>query len=187
MFPFRHVDNLTILKEAYDRLVKGPNSDIHSFVLHTETFKEPLPALYEASAAEMAVELPKPVMLGFAMGIIKESTDSRTGRKAFYLFTVDKYGDQERSEMPLGKDFNSVIKGLMTNRKEANKLQDEVKRRLNSQYVHIDDKASLMKEVNNVLRTLILEACGGDEFGPEYVKYKKIRNSLGDNELNTED
>lgn len=187
MFPLRHVDNLTVLKEAYDRLVKGHNSDIHTLVLHTETFKEPLPALYEASAAEMAADLPKPVMLGFAMGIIKESTDSRTGKKAFYLFTVDKYGDQERSEMPLGKDFMSVIKGLMANRKEAGKLQNEVKRRLKSQYLHIADKAALMKEVNNVLRTHVLEACNGDEFGPEYVKYKKIRNSLGDNELNTED
>lgn len=187
LFPLRHVDNLTVLKEAYDRLIKGNNSDIHSLVLHTETFKEPLPSLYEASVAEMATELPKPVMLGFAMGIIKESTDSRTGRKAYYLFTVDKYGDQERSELPLGKDFNSVVKGLLSNRKEAGKLQDEVKRRLKTQYVHIDAKAALMKEVNNVLRSIILEACGGDEFSPEYVKYKKVRNSLGDNELNTED
>ncbi|MBD5355899.1 MAG: hypothetical protein HDR88_02700 [Bacteroides sp.] len=187
MFPLRHVENLKVLKEAYDRLVKGHNSDIHNLVLHTETFKEPLPSLYEASVAEMAADLPKPVMLGFAMGIIRESTDNRTGRKAFYFFTVDEYGDQERSEMPLGKDFNSVLKGLMANRKEAGKLQEEVKRRLKSQYVHIDDKAALMKEVNNVLRTHVLKACNGDEFGAEYVKYKKIRNSLGDNELNTKD
>ncbi|MBD5264625.1 MAG: hypothetical protein HDS48_03720 [Bacteroides sp.] len=187
MFPLRHVDNLTVLKEAYDRLVKGRNADIHSLVLHTETFKDPLPSLYETSLAEMALELPKPMMLGFAMGIIRESTDSRTGKKAFYFFTVDKYGDAERSEMPWGKDFPGVIKYLTTNRKEALILQDEVKKRLKRQYVHIDDKADLMKEVNKVLRTHVLEACGGDEFSPEYVKYKKIRNSLDENELNTED
>lgn len=187
MFPLRYVDNLIVLKEAYDRLVKGFNNDVHSLVLHTETFKKPLPLLYEASVAEMAMELPKPVMLAFAMGIIRESADGRTGKKALYKFTVDKYGDQERSETPWGKDFLSVIKWLTGNRKEAKWLQDEVTRRLEKDYVHVDDKAALMKEVNKVLRTYVLEACGGDEFGPEYVKYKKIRNSLGDNELNTED
>ncbi len=187
MFPLRHIDNLTVLKEAYDRLVKGHNSDINNLVLHTETLKEPLPSLYEASAAELALELPKPVMLGFAMGLIKESTDSRTGKKAYYYFTVDKYGDAVRSEVPWGKDFPGVIKYLMTNRKDALDLQAEVKKKLERQYVHIDDKADLMREVNKVLRSIILDACNGDEFSPEYVKYKKIRNSLGDNELNTED
>lgn len=183
MFPLRHVENLKSLKESYDRLMARPDKELHKFVLHTESFSEDLPSLYEASAAEIAVELPKPVMLGFAMGIIRESTDSTTGIKAFYLITVDKYGDAERSQNPLGKDFLSVIAYLKTNRKDFAKLKDEVKKRLKDDFVHIEKRRGLMNEVNNILRSHILDACGGDEFSPEYSKYKKVRNDIGDNEL----
>lgn len=183
MFPLRHVENLKSLKEAYDRLMARPDKELHKFVLHTESFADGLPSLYEASAAEVAIELPKPVMLGFAMGIIRESVDASTGRTAYYLFTVDKYGDAERSERPLGKDFLSVIAYFRTNRKDFSKLKEEVKNRLKEDFVHIEKRKELMKEVNSVLRTKVLEACGGDEFGSEYSQYKKVRNEIGDNEL----
>lgn len=183
MFPLRHIENLKSLKESYDRLMARPDKELHKFVLHTETFAEPLPSLYEASAAEIAVELPKPVMLGFAMGIIREGVDSTTGRKALYIFTKDKYGDTERSEKPIGKDFLDVIANLKTNRKDFAILKDEVKKRLKEDFVHIEKRKELMNEVNSVLRTHILQACGGDEFGGEYSQYKKVRNDIGDNEL----
>lgn len=41
----------------------------------------------------------------------------------------------------------------------------------------------LMKDENSVLRTIIFDACGGDEFDSEYYQYKKVRNEIGDNEL----
>lgn len=186
MFPLRHIENLKSLKEAYDRLMARPDKELHKFVLHTESFAEGLPSLYEASAAEIALELPKPIMLGFAMGIIREGVDNTTGRKAFYLYTVDKYGDAERGERPLGKDFLTILSCFKNNRKDFAKLKDEVKKRLKEDFIHIEKRKELMKEVNNVLRTHVLEACGGDEFGTEYSKYKKVRNDIGDNELSIE-
>lgn len=187
MFPLRYVENVKSLKDSYDQLVNSPNNAIHRLVLHTETFEEPLPSLFEASASEVAVELPKPVLLGLAMGIIREGTDSTTGRRGLYLYTTDKYGDAERSEQPIGKDVTSVVKYLTSNRKDAAKLKDEVKARLAKEYVHIDAKTELRKQVNSVLRTQVLDACGGDEFGAEYTKFKKVRNDIFDNELNVEE
>lgn len=66
------------------------------------------------------------------------------------------------------------------------KLTEEVKKSLAADFIHIDNRKALMQKVNEVLRTLILDSCGGDEFGSEYSKYKKIRNEIGSNELNTD-
>ena len=186
MFPLRFVENVKNLKGAYDKLVNSPNSEIHKLVLHTETLGNPLPSLFEASVQEMAMELPKPVMLAFAMGIIKEGTDSVTGRKGLYIYSVDKFGDATRSEQPIGKDFIDVLKYLASHRQEAAKVKDLVKSKLEKEYVHVDARKELIGEVNNVLRTIVREAVGGDEFSPEYVKYKNIRNEIADNELNTD-
>lgn len=182
MFPLRYVENLKTLKESYDKLYNSPDNTIHRLVLHTESFDEPLPSLFEADQIEASAELPKPVMLGFAMGIIRESTDSATGRKGFYLFTTDKYGDENRSQESMGKDFLSVVKSLSANRKAASQLKDEVKSRL-SKCIHVDARKELMDKVNGVLRSEVLAACGGDEFSEEYTRYKKIRNEIGENEL----
>lgn len=185
LFPLRHIDNVKSLKESYDKLVNSPEKEIHKLVLHTETFGEPLPSLFEASVNELAIEVPKPVLLGYAMGIIGESTDYETGRKSIYYFVKDKYGDGlDRSDHPIGKDFQSVVKNLMSNRRDLALIKAEIDERLKKDFKHIDAKKELMSKVSDVLKSIVLQSVDGDEFHPEYVKYKKVRNDLFENELN---
>lgn len=53
-FPLRFLTNVKVCKEKYDALVSRQNSkhELNSMVLHTESFQEELPSLYEETSAE---------------------------------------------------------------------------------------------------------------------------------------
>ena len=127
-FPLRFLANVNVCKEKYDALVTPQNGKctLNRMVLHTESFKEELPELFEEGPEARRNKMRKPLMLAYALGIIKEQQDPSTGAKFDAIRIPDEtFGDQWK---PLGKGFAESLNALAQDFALAELLKNQVKK-----------------------------------------------------------
>ena len=181
-FPLRYLENMKVLKEKYDRLLAAPQKDLNRMVLHTESFKTPLPSLFELESKELLESVKKPLMLAFALGIIQPQNDPTTGEKFFAIKQADEvFGDQR---VKLGKNFASCLDVLSHDFKKFKALEADVEREITIQARSNDQKAEVRKALGAVVQQIILPTmCEGNQFSPVYEEYKKKAMEIIANEL----
>ena len=171
-FPLRFLENMKVLKEKYDRLLAAPQSDLNRMVLHTESFKKPLPPLFEMEKGPLAESMKKPLMLAFALQILQPQSDPTTGEKFYAIRQKDEiFGDQW---VKLAKDFAGCLDALSSDFKKCKTLEADVEKELKIQARSNDQKAEVRKALGAVVQQIILPTmCEGNQFNPVYEEYKK--------------
>lgn len=180
-FPLRHLENLRVLKDKYDRLLAAPNKELNRMVLHTESFKRDLPALFELEAITIGQKAKKPLMLAFAMKLIQEQRDPTTSESFLAMNIPDELGD---SWVKLSKTFAGCLDVLAQDFKRFKKLEAQVEKELRTQARSNEQKAELRKAVAQVVQQVILPTmCEGNQFDPKYTEYKNLAKEIFNAEL----
>lgn len=175
-FPLRFLSNVKVCKEKYDALVtsKNPKSTLNRMVLHTESFKEELPELFQESITDRSEKMVKPLMLAYALGIIQQQQDPTTGAKFDAVRVPDEtFGDQWK---PLGKDFVESLSAVAQDFKTAETVKEQVKKELALQARSNDQKAVVRRSLGAVVQERILPSslCENNQFNPNYTKYRNL-------------
>lgn len=182
-FPLRYLSNVKVLKEKYDRLMASPEKELNKMVLHTESFGEPLPSLFEKDAMELFKEMERPLLLAYPSGLIAEQSNPVTGERFEALHVPDTTfgGDTWK---PLGKDFMSTLKLLSGDYQTAIVLKQRVAEELKKQAISNDQKTALKKLLGEVVNVRILQTvCAGNQFDPKYEYYRSLAVDIINNEL----
>lgn len=182
-FPLRYVDNLRILKEKYDVLIRN---DVNRMVVHTESFQKPLPALYSRSKEESKKELLPVILLAYTIdGIIVDREDVETGEKyKAFAGEKNKMGRVSRW-IPVGENIIDTLNELskLTRAVDAAALRKAVEEILNTNYKHIDKKNALMLKMGETIDNIILPLVGGNDNDKNYLAFNKAGEALCNNDL----
>ena len=175
-FPLRFLSNVKVCMEKYDALVTPQNakSALNRMVLHTESFKDELTPLFEEDPDKRKWKIVKPLMLAYALGIIKQQQDPNTGAK-FDAIRIpdDTFGDQWK---PLGKGFVESWNALAQDFSLSEVLLQQVKREMAVQARSNDQKAALRQALGAVVQNLILPSslCENNQFNSNYTKFRNL-------------
>lgn len=182
-FPLRYVDNVRVLKEKYDVLVR---SEVNRMVVHTESFAKPLPNLYATDPATRKKDLMPVVLLAYALdGIIVEREDVETGEK-YKAFAGEKNKMGRISRwVHVGGDIVETLNELSKAARalDAAALKKAVETELGTNYKHIDKKNALMLKLGELLDTVILPLANGNEENPMFKAFNLAAEKLCENDL----
>lgn len=175
-FPLRFLANVKTAKEKYDALVSKQNTKcaLNRMVLHTESFKEELPELYEESKDVIKQKIVKPLMLAYALGIIAEQQDPTTQARFDALRIPDEtFGDTWKA---LGKGFVESWEALGGDFKLAQLLKEQVQKEMQLKARSNDQKALIRKALGEVVQQKILPSplCENNQFNPNYTKFRNL-------------
>lgn len=184
-FPLRFLANVKACKEKYDALTttQNANSSLNRMVLHTESFREELPGLFEEDAETTKNKVVKHLMLAYALGIVKEQQDPTTGAKFDAIRIPDEtFGDQWKQ---MGKGFVESWNALGNDFALAELLKNQVKKELAIQARSNDQKAELRKALGQLVQTKILPSslCENNQFNPNYTKFRNLAVEIIQSEL----
>lgn len=182
-FPLRYLSNVKTLKEKYDRLIAAPEKELNQMVLHTESFDNSLPSLFEVDSRELFKEMERPLMLAYPLGLIAEQMNPTTGERFEALRVPDvTFGGD--TWIPLGKDFASTLSVLAGDFKTSSILKQRVAEELKKQAVSNEQKTALKKLLGDVINVRILNGiCGGNQFDTKFKYYRELGVDIINNEL----
>lgn len=170
-FPLRYVANVANLRQKYDAKLIGPQAALNRMVLHTESFRRPLPSLFEASQQEKAKDLRPYAMLAYALGLVSEQQNPETGEKFFAIEGKDEFGF--KSIIPVGKNIVQTVTLLSQKTKEAAQLIKDIDRKLDEEYVHNLKKGELREKLVKVVENMVLPVFGGNMQNKDFMAYRK--------------
>lgn len=184
-FPLRFLANVKACKEKYDALVTPQNQKaaLNRMVLHTESFKDELPPLYEEDPETRKWKIVKPLMLAYALGIIKEQQDPITGAKFDAIRIPDEtFGDQWKQ---LGKGFVDSWNILAQDFSLSELLKQQKEKELALQGRSNEQKADLRKALGQIVQMKILPSplCENSQFNPNYTKFRNFAKEIIQDEL----
>jgi hypothetical protein len=180
-FPLRYVANVSTLKQKYENLLSAPEQDLNKMVLHTETLStDELPPLYELETFEIEQMIKGPVLLGYALDLIKQCTDPTTGHKYDALKVKDVLGDNWEE---IGPDILTVTSTLAKNYAKAMLLKKEVYAALQTEARSNDQKEVVRNKLVDLIKTRILPAVENNPNNPIYKEYHQLCIELFESEL----
>ncbi len=179
-FPLRYINNTRTLKQRYDMMAR---KDVNRMVLHTESFAQPLPELYNVGASSK--ELIPIAILAYSMNLIVEKEDIETGEK-YNAFAGPKNAMGRVSKwIRVGRNILDTVEELqkLSRTADARQLAALVRKEMEENYKHIEKRKELMLKMGEVLETVVLPLCNGNENNPTFVSFNKEANKLCDNDL----
>ena len=180
-FPLRFVANVANLKAKYDEKVNGDKSAFNLMVLHTESFKKPLPSLFNKNAVEMKKDIRPYIIKAFAMGLTAERQDPDTGEKYLALSVPDE--DGFITYVKMGKTIVDALIEMSGNAKGVDQLMNLVDKKIKSDYVHNDRKAELKKSIVDLLNNQVLALFNNNDQNSEYQLFMRDARAVIKNEL----
>ena len=169
-FPLRFVANVAALKTKYDAMTTtDANARLNKMVLHTESFKKPLPPLFNLGASDMGKMLRPYLIKAFAMGLIIKRENPDTGEKYFALELKDQ--DGFTSYLNIGKDIVQALSFLSSRQKDADTLMKQVDKVISEKYIHNNDKADLKTAIVSLLNTQVLPLFNNNDQNMEYQRF----------------
>ena len=181
-FPLRYIDNLRVLKEKYDILVRN---DVNRMVVHTESFKDPLPSLYSKDKKEAEKELLPVVLLAYTLdGIIVKRKDEDGNEFMAFAGEKNKMGKVSRW-IEVGSNIEETLNELckLPRSGDAKLLKEIIRTELNTNYRNNDKKKELMMKMGETLENIVLPIAGS-ETNKFYQKFNDAGEKLCDNDLN---
>jgi len=184
-FPLRFMTNIRVCKEKYDALVTPQNANcaLNRMALHTESFKEELTPIFEEDPGTRKWKIIKPLMLAYALGIIKEQQDPSTGAKFDAIRISDEtFGDQWKQ---LGKGFVESWDTLAHDFSLSKLLKQLKDNEMKVQARSNEQKAELRKALGQVVQNLILPSslCEGNQFNPNFTRFRNLAGEIIQDEL----
>lgn len=182
-FPLRYVDNVRVLKEKYDVLVRN---EVNRMVVHTESFSKPLPELFALDAGDLKKRLRPVILLAYTLeGILVEREDVETGEKTLAFAGEKNRMGRVSRWIPVGNDMIETLNELckMTRAMDADALKKAVQAELDTNYKHIEKKNQLMLKMGETLDNVLLPLVGGNENNVEFVAFNRAAEKLCDNDL----
>lgn len=184
-FPLRFMTNIRVCKEKYDALVTPQNANcaLNRMALHTESFKEELTPIFEEDPGTRKWKIIKPLMLAYALGIIKEQQDPSTGARFDAIRIPDEtFGDQWKQ---LGKGFVESWDALAHDFSLSKLLKQLKDNEMKVQARSNEQKAELRKAVGQVVQNLILPSslCEGNQFNPNFTRFRNLAGEIIQDEL----
>ena len=182
-FPLRYVDNVRVLKEKYDVLVRN---EVNKMVVHTESFVKPLPSPYSKDKSTKRKEMLPVVLLAYTIdGIIVDREDVETGEKyKAFAGEKNKMGRVSRW-INVGDNIFETLDELskLTRSMDAAALRKAVETELETNYKHIEKKQQLMQKMGETLDNVILPLVNNNENNPDYVAFNAAGESLCERDL----
>lgn len=182
-FPLRYVDNVRVLKEKYDILVRD---EVNRMVVHTESFLKPLPSPYSKDKGTKRKEMLPIVLLAYSIeGLIVDREDVETGEKyKAFAGEKNKMGRVSRW-INVGENIFDTLDEMskLTRAVDAAALRKAVETELETNYKHIEKKQQLMQKMGDTLESVILPMVNNNENNPEYIAFNAAGEQLCDNDL----
>ncbi|MDY4527448.1 MAG: tubulin-like doman-containing protein [Parabacteroides sp.] len=173
--PLRYINNLKYLEEKYKELTHGPQAELNKVLLHTESFTNSLPELFEASNADKRVRLLPYSIILHSLGILEDKTDPETGA-TFKAFSTGS--GFSRKWIRVGKQMEETTKLLVKNAVLAKSVTDFVDNLLTGEYKLNSKKATLRTAIENAVCDTILPLCGNNDIDPLFVEYRTAAEKL---------
>jgi len=170
-FPLRYVANVANLRSKYEAKLIGPQAALNKMVLHTESFRKPLPSLFEASQQEKAKSLRPYAILAYALELVKEHENPETGEKFFAIEGKDKYGFT--TLVPVGKNIVQTVSLLSQKTQEANELIKTIDKVIAEEYVHNTKKEELRGKIVKIVENVVLPIFGGNMQNKDFMAFRK--------------
>lgn len=173
-FPFRVLRDLKFLEERYAEAVNNPNTGRENrTVLHTEGTGEQCPPLYaatEASPTEIRKQYTKYLIAAYAMGQIRYADkEDGTGRKAYGTISISRTGLETLN--PLADKFTEIPFAYETFTEAfGESLQEKVEAALKGEYLHVDKRNELIKNIQHLIVNIILPECDNNK-GSEQFRF----------------
>ena len=181
--PLRNLLNMKTLKDKYDRLLASPEKDLNRMVLHTESFENSLPSLFEKTLVDIEKENEpaKYLMLGLALNLIQPQSNPMTGAQFLAVGVEDPIFGIQWNE--LGKDFLGCLKVLEGDLVKKELLKRQVQQAL-TQCISNDQKQAVTMKIGQIVQQVILPTvCGGNQFDEKYGKYRTLAQKIIAEEL----
>lgn len=173
-FPFRVLRDLKFLEERYVGAVNNSNTGRENrTVLHTEGTGEQCPPLYaatEASPSEIRKQYTKYLIAAYAMGQIRYADkEDGTGRKAYGTISISRTGLETLN--PLADKFSEIPFAYETFTEAfGESLQEKVEAALKGEYLHVDKRNELIKNIQHLIVNIILPECDNNK-GSEQFRF----------------
>lgn len=182
-FPLRHIENVKTIRDAYQKVIGDPkDGTMNRYVVHTESFSQDLPSLFEMSQQEIGAKYLSSIILGIALGIIKQVEDPETQRIYHALQTTDDFGFDVYTEVG-GKDFSSIVDYVKSDLETALKIENVVKQELAANYKTNDKKKILQQEILRLLKEFVLQSYGGNPVSKAYKDAQNECRNIFENQL----
>ena len=174
-FPLRYINNLNFLEGKYKALTHGAQAELNKVLLHTETFANELPELFEANNTDKRAKfLPYSILL-HSLGILEEKTDPESGA-TFKAFAIGN--GFNRKWIRVGKQMEETTKILVQDAILAKNVSDYVDNLLNTEYKLNCKKEALRTATENTVCDTILPLCGDNDIDPLFVEYRTAAETL---------
>ena len=167
--PLRYINNLKYMEQKYQELTHGPQAELNKVLLHTESFSNPLPELFEASNADKRARLLPYSIILHSLGILEDKTDPETGA-TFKAFSTGS--GFSRKWVRVGKQMEETTNLLVRDAVQAKLVTDFVDNLLATEYKLNSKKAELRTAIENSVCDTILPLCGNNDIDPLFVEYR---------------
>lgn len=168
LFPLRFAKPLRFLKEKYDERVSAGQDA--KFLLHGEGDGTALPPLFIPATGILKDEKRPILLLGRALGFIKDRPSSSTGRVETVLRYED--GDGLEQELVLGRSFMDVADKINLDFDQLGHIERLVMDKINSRDYRHEDARREVKDKAVAIINEVKDACGGDLQDETYLKFK---------------
>lgn len=181
-FPLRFVANVSALRKIYEaKTTTDAKAVFNKMVLHTESFKKPLPPLFNKGVPEMTKELRPYIIKAFAMELVCKRENPDTGEHYYALEMPDE--DGFTTYLQLGKNVVQTIQYLASREKESETLMKQVDKAFAAGYVHNDAKVELKKKIVDLLNNQVLPLFNNNDQNVDYQLWLKDAKDIIKTEL----
>lgn len=173
--PIRYINNLKYMEQKYKELTHGPQAELNKVLLHTESFANPLPELFEANNTDKRARLLPYSTILHSLGILEDKTDPETG-VTFKAFSIGS--GFSRKWVRVGKQMEETTKLLVKDAVLAKSVTDFVDNLLTSDYKLNSKKTELRTALENTVCDTILPLCSDNDLDPLFVEYRTAAEKL---------
>ena len=178
-FSLRMVKEVKYLKERYDLLLNGANSEVARLMLHSEGDGSQFPRVFtltQTEHKEMRAKMIKDtlpyVLLAYTLGIIQyhDKMDG-TGKKAYCIIKVDDFGLP--IPVVLGEKITQIINSTLLDKDFCAEIKAGVQAQLAGRHLNIINPEELEAALQKELSATILPECNHHIADPVFIKFKE--------------
>lgn len=179
-YPLRYIQNLRFLENKYKGLIHGQQGELNKVLLHTESFVNDLPELFEANSADRRSKLLPYAIILHSLNLAEEKTDPETGatRKAIAMGS-----GFSRTWLYIGKNMEDSTQMMVEDAVMAKKITDYVDDILNTNYKMNSEREALRTKIEETVCGEILPLCKNNDLDPLFVEYRSAAEKLFETKL----
>lgn len=179
-YPLRYIQNVKFLESKYKALINNSLGELNKVLLHTESFVNDLPELFEASNTDKRSKLLPYSILLHSLNVLEEKTDPETGGIFMALGVGSGFS---RKWLRVGKNMEETLRLLVQDAILAKSVTEFVDNTLATEYKQNSQRETLRKAIENKVCETILPLCHENDLDPLFVEYRKAAENLFETKL----